>query len=62
MNFTFSTAKTKYEVKFTSAMKKDLKLALKRRYDLNLLVEVIEKLANGIPLEEKYNYHALEGK
>lgn len=57
----FSKEKTKYEVKFTSAMKKDMKLAVKRHYDLKLFAEIVEKLANGLPLEEKYHDHALEG-
>ena len=49
----FSKEKTKYEVKFTSAMKKDMKLAVKRHYDLKLFVEIVEKLANGLPLDGK---------
>ncbi|WP_147635043.1 type II toxin-antitoxin system YafQ family toxin [Treponema pectinovorum] len=57
----FSKEKTKYEVKFTSAMKKDMKLIVKRHYNLNLFSEVVEKLANGLPLEEKYHDHGLEG-
>ena len=61
MEFSFSTKKLKYEVKFTSAMKKDVKIAFKRNYDLQLLAEVIEKLACGVPLDAKYKDHALEG-
>ena len=57
----FSKEKTKYEMRFTSAMKKDMKRIVKRHYDLNLFAEVVEKLANGQPLEEKYCDHALEG-
>ncbi|WP_296693913.1 MULTISPECIES: type II toxin-antitoxin system YafQ family toxin [unclassified Treponema] len=57
----FSKEKTKYEVKFTSAMKKDMKKVEKRHYDLSLFAEIVGKLANGLPLDEKYCDHALEG-
>jgi len=57
----FSKSKTKYEVKFTTSMKKDMKKIVKRHYDLKVFSEVIEKLANGIPLEEKHHDHELEG-
>ncbi len=57
----FSKEKTKYEVKFTSAMKKDMKKVVKRHYDLNLFAEIVDKLANDVPLDEKYHDHALEG-
>lgn len=49
----FSKEKTKYEVKFTSAMKKDMKKVVKRHYDLNLFAEIVDKLSNGLPLPEK---------
>ena len=58
----FSKKKTKYEMRFTSAMKKDMKKIVKRHYDLNLFAEAVEKLANDQPLEERYCDHALEGK
>lgn len=51
----------KYEVKFTSQFKKDLKQAKKQRKDTEKLYAVIEKLANGEPLEEKYRGHDLIG-
>lgn len=51
----------KYEVKFTSQFKKDLKQAKKQRKDTEKLYAVIEKLANGEPLEEKYRDHDLIG-
>ncbi len=57
----FSKEKTKYEVKFTSAMKKDMKKVVKRHYDLNLFAEIVDKLANDVPLDEKYHDHVLEG-
>ena len=37
----FSKEKTKYEMRFTSAMKKDMKRIVKRHYDLNLFAEVV---------------------
>ena len=43
----------RFEVKFTTHFKKDLKLAKKQGKDIYKLFEVIEKLANGEPLEEK---------
>lgn len=51
----------KYEVKFTSQFKKDLKLAKKQGKDLEKLFEIIEKLANGEALEAKYRDHDLTG-
>ena len=51
----------KYEVKFTNQFKKDLKLAKKQGKDTEKLFEVIEKLANGEPLAEKYHDHGLTG-
>ena len=40
---------------------KDLKAAKKRKLDLSLLEEVINKLANGEKLDSKYNDHSLIG-
>lgn len=51
----------KYEVKFTSQFKKDLKLSQKQGKDPEKLFEVIEKLANGETLDEKYRDHSLTG-
>ena len=42
-------------------MKKDMKKVEKRHYDLSLFAEIVGKLANGLPLDEKYCDHALEG-
>ncbi|MCD8049049.1 MAG: type II toxin-antitoxin system YafQ family toxin [Clostridia bacterium] len=50
-----------YEVKFTSQFKKDLKFAKKQNKNLDEMFDVVEKLANDIPLEEKYRDHALTG-
>lgn len=52
----------KYEVKFTSQFKKDLKLAKKQRKNLDKLFEVIDVLSNGNPLDTKYHDHELTGK
>ena len=51
----------KYEVKFTTQFKKDLKLAKKQKKDINKLFEVIELLAEGKSLEVKYRDHDLSG-
>lgn len=61
MKFEFSKEKTKYTTRFTNAMKKDFKLIQKRGYNLEELANVVSKLANAEPLEEKYHDHALEG-
>ncbi len=52
----------KLEVKYSSKFKKGLKLAAKRGLDISLLENVVEKLKNRIPLEEKYKDHQLKGK
>lgn len=51
----------KYEVKPSNQFKKDLKLAAKRGYKIELLTEIIKKLANGEALEPKYKDHQLSG-
>lgn len=51
----------KYEVKFTNQFKKDFKLIKKRGKQVEKLFEVVAKLANGEPLEHKYNDHELVG-
>lgn len=46
----------------TTKFKKDFKNVQKQRFfDRELFEEVITKLANDIPLEEKFKDHALEG-
>lgn len=52
---------TKYTVKFTTQFKKDYKLAMKRGMKISLLDTIISELANGNPLPEKNNDHALTG-
>ena len=49
-------------VKYTNLFKKDYKLAQKRGLDMELLHQVVEMLANNIPLPSKYKDHYLLGK
>ncbi len=49
----------KYDIQRTSQFKKDYKLARKRGIDINKLKEVIQILASGEALPEKYNDHLL---
>ena len=52
----------KYEVRFTSQFKKDLKLAKRQSKNLEKLFEVINILANGGKLDPGYHDHDLTGK
>ena len=52
---------SKYGIVLTSMFKKDLKLAKRRGYDLSLLSNVVDTLAMGRPLAEKYKDHSLLG-
>lgn len=51
----------KYEVQPTTKFKKDLKLCKSRGYDIELINQIIKKLANGEKLEEKNEDHDLHG-
>ncbi len=51
----------KYEIVQTGRFRKDLKLARKRGYDLSLLGVVVDMLAAGNELPEKYKDHSLSG-
>ena len=51
----------KYEIKTTTQFKKDFKLVKKQNRNMVLLKEVVEKLANGEVLDEKYKDHDLHG-
>ena len=53
---------TKYKIDRSSRFKREYRLAKKRGYDIALLFEVIEILADGKPLPAKYKDHALSGK
>ncbi len=48
-------------LRYTSAFKKDFKLAQKRGQDLGKLRQVIEILTSGKPLPESYDDHPLRG-
>ena len=49
------------EIFLSNRFKKDLKLAVKRGHNISLLEAVVNKLASGEQLEEKYKDHALTG-
>lgn len=51
-----------FELKTTSAFRKDLKKLRKRGANLNKLDFVLTKLLNGEVLEERFKDHALIGK
>ena len=51
----------KYEVKFTTQFKKDLKLAKKQNKNLDKLFEVVNILADGGTLDARYRDHDLSG-
>ena len=52
----------KYELVLTGKFKKGLKLAKKRGLNIKFLDDIVEKLINGIPLDEKNKDHELKGK
>ena len=49
------------KIVLSNQFKKDLKLASKRGYKLELLEKTVDKIANSIKLEDKYRDHALTG-
>lgn len=49
----------KYDIVLTTAFKRGLKIIKKRNKDLTKLTEVVNKLASGQELDEKYRDHAL---
>ena len=51
----------RYEIRFTNQFKKDLKLAKKQNKNLDKMYEIIDKLANKEPLDEKHHDHNLKG-
>ena len=51
----------KYTVRPTTKFQKDLKRIQKRGYNIDLLTEIIKKLANGEGLPPKHRDHALTG-
>lgn len=52
---------SKYRIVLTTKFKRDVKLLKKRGYDLTLLETVVDTLASGQDLAEKYRDHALVG-
>ena len=48
-----------YKIEYTSRFKKEYKLAKKRGRNISLLRTVIDILAKGEPLPEKYSDHSL---
>ena len=48
-------------IKYETSFRKDFKRIVKRGYDIQLLEEVIEMLADGKTLSEKYKDHSLSG-
>ena len=53
--------KNKYDIQFTGQFKRDFKLAKKQYRNLDRLFKVIDVLAAGGTLDEKYRDHALTG-
>ena len=51
----------KYTIEISSKFKKDYKLAKKRGYNMALLQEVVDLLASGETLPDKYRDHSLSG-
>jgi len=52
---------TKYQVTFTNKFKRQRKRLKARGYDLALLDQVVEILAKGEQLDERYQDHGLTG-
>lgn len=50
-----------FEIVWTTRFKKDYKLAMKRRMDMDLLDDIIRKLARGETLPDKNRDHDLSG-
>ena len=51
----------KYRIAQTNRFKKDLKTVIKRGYNIDLLGSVVDTLARGEVLPEKYKDHSLLG-
>lgn len=56
-----TSSNLKYTVKNTAKFKKDLKLVIKRGYKIELLKEIVYKLANGEELPPVNRDHELSG-
>ena len=55
----FNLENTKYHVQYTSQFKKEFKKVLKQGKDEKLFLEVLNVIANGEELAEKYKNHKL---
>ena len=55
----FNLENTKYTVKYTNRFKKEFKKVLQQGKDENLFLEVLNVIANGEKLTEKYKNHRL---
>ena len=51
-----------YEIRFTNQFKKDIKLAQKQGKDIDKLFSVVNVLASGEELPQKYRDHDLTGE
>lgn len=51
----------KYNIVPSNKFKKDLRLAIKRGYDISLLETIVDTLANGQKLPARNKDHALSG-
>ncbi|MCL2317438.1 MAG: type II toxin-antitoxin system YafQ family toxin [Methanomassiliicoccaceae archaeon] len=51
-----------YAIRPTTQFNRDLKRAEKRGCNIDILTDVIKKLASGERLEEKYRDHSLKGQ
>lgn len=51
-----------YAIKTTAQFRRDLRTVKKRGYDIDLLTEVVKKIAAGETLDKRYNDHSLKGK
>lgn len=49
------------QISITAAFKKDLKKAKKQKRDIDLLNKVVDTLASGEVLDDKYRDHSLSG-
>ena len=49
------------KLRYSKQFKKDFKLSQKRDLPMQKLKTILEKLVNGIPLEEKHHDHPLSG-
>jgi len=54
--------KYKYELDITNQFKRDLKTAIKRGFNMDLMDKVVDMLRKGEQLPERYRDHAMSGK